>query len=65
MVRRVATEFGVGVSIVDVDDDPDLRGRYTDRVPVVLGPGGRVVAEGNIDEHDLRTGVQDDLSRLA
>jgi hypothetical protein len=62
VVRRVATEFGATVSTVDIDGDPDLRARYTTRVPVVLGPSKRVVAEGTVDEDDLRKAVKADLS---
>jgi hypothetical protein len=65
MVRRIAAEFGAAVEVVDIDDDPDLRARYTTRVPVVLGPRDRVVGEGIIDEDDLREAITADLGRLA
>lgn len=64
MVRRVATEFGAAVNVVDIDGDPDLQARYTTRVPVVLGPGKRVVGEGAIDEGNLREAIKADLGRL-
>jgi hypothetical protein len=64
IVRRVATEFGAAVSVVDIDGDPELQGRYATRVPVVLGPVDRVVAEGVIDEDDLRRALTADLGRL-
>ena len=38
---------GVEATLLDVDADPDLFGRFDFRVPVLL-VGGRVVAEGRI-----------------
>ncbi|ASO18114.1 glutaredoxin [Actinoalloteichus hoggarensis] len=35
-VRRVCEELDVPWSAVDVDTDPELRGEYGDRVPVIL-----------------------------
>jgi glutaredoxin len=38
-VRRICGEAGVEWSTVDVDGDPELRGEYGDRVPVILIDG--------------------------
>ena len=35
-VRRVCADLGVGVSVVNIDDDERLRDRYTDHVPVTF-----------------------------
>ncbi|WP_092781208.1 glutaredoxin family protein [Actinokineospora terrae] len=35
-VARICADLGVTWSAVDVDGDPELRGEYGDRVPVVL-----------------------------
>lgn len=65
VVRRVASEFGAAVEVVDIDDDPDLQARYTTRVPVVLGPSGRVLAEGVVDERRLRIDIDAERARMA
>jgi glutaredoxin len=38
-VRRICGELGVSWSTEDVDTDPELRGEYGDRVPVILIDG--------------------------
>lgn len=38
-VRRVCDEHGARYEAVDVDADPELRGEYGDRVPVILVDG--------------------------
>ena len=38
-LTRVAAEAGLGVELVDVDGDVELRAEYGDRVPVVLLDG--------------------------
>lgn len=38
-VARICAELDVGWSAVDVDTDPDLRGEYGDRVPVIMIDG--------------------------
>lgn len=54
-VRDVAADvpLDVDVEVVDVDDDPDLRDRYGDRVPCVA-VDGRLVAEVRVDPAELR-----------
>ncbi len=47
-IGRVAGLLGIEVADVDVDADPSLQEAYGGRVPVVLGPGGEVVAEGRL-----------------
>ncbi len=48
MVRRWARRLGVAVMVVDVDGDAGLNADYGERIPVVLGPSGRVLAEGPV-----------------
>jgi glutaredoxin len=38
-VERICGELGVDWSTEDVDSDPELRGEYGDRVPVILVDG--------------------------
>lgn len=38
-VARICEELGVHWSVTDVDSDPELRGEYGDRVPVILIDG--------------------------
>jgi len=38
-VARICAELAVAWSIRDVDDDPELRAEYGDRVPVILIDG--------------------------
>ncbi len=47
-LARVAGMLGVEVVDVDVDADPARQETYGGRVPVVLGPGGDVLAEGRL-----------------
>jgi len=54
LVRRLAAQFQVRVEARDIDGDPALLAAFTDRIPVVLGPSGRVLAEGIIDGCSLR-----------
>ena len=58
VVRLVARRYGFGVEIVDIDTDDELVRLYALRVPVVLDPAGRVVAEGIIEERPLRKAVK-------
>ena len=38
-LARIGAEAGLVPEVVDVDDDPELRAEYGDRVPVVLLDG--------------------------
>jgi hypothetical protein len=46
------------LEVRDIDADPALRAEYTARIPVVLGPSGRVLAEGIIDHRSLETALE-------
>jgi glutaredoxin len=41
VVEQVCTELGEGYVEISVDDDPELRRRYGDEVPVTLVDGSR------------------------
>jgi hypothetical protein len=58
IVAEVAKRSGVDVEIVDVDLAAELVGEYRDRVPVVIGPSGTVLAEGRMDLKSLRRAVR-------
>lgn len=53
--RRVsdAVSKNVTLDLVDVDEDPDLRARYGERVPYVL-VDGRPAFKYRVDEAELR-----------
>ena len=53
LVARAARRAGAKLEEIDIERDDDLLQRFHLRIPVLLGPGGEVVAEGVID--DLRT----------
>ena len=53
MVARTAAEAGVSFAVRNVDDDPALRARWTDKVPVVLLDGAEH-AYWRISEKALR-----------
>ncbi|MFB9377458.1 glutaredoxin family protein [Kineococcus gynurae] len=57
VVERVAAAEDVGWVEVDVDTDPELRRRFTDRVPVVLVDGAERDF-GWLDEERLRRALQ-------
>jgi hypothetical protein len=59
VVRRVARRSRVPLAVVDMGSDDELARRYALRVPVVLGPGGEVLAEGIIEGRELRQTVAD------
>ena len=50
------------VSEYDIDEDPVLRPRFTDRVPVILYRG-RVLAEGRVDTGQLRVALDELVTR--
>lgn len=54
LVRRLAAQVGAGVEIRNIDFHPALLAEYSDRIPVVLGPSGLVLAEGIIDGRSLK-----------
>ena len=55
-VDRWAPRLGYQVVEIDVDTDPELVGRFGDRVPVLLA-GDRVVAEGRMPGPALVAGM--------
>ncbi len=52
-VRRICGELDVPWSTVDVDEDPELRAEYGDRVPVIL-VDGREHGYWTVEEDRLR-----------
>jgi hypothetical protein len=48
MVGRHAARFGVAVEEVDVTSSPALLAEFGERVPVLLGVGHKVLAEGRL-----------------
>ncbi|MGI8868396.1 MAG: glutaredoxin family protein [Mycobacteriales bacterium] len=53
VVSKVTGELGLGFTETDVDTDPELRGEYGDRVPVLLIDGVEH-GYGRIDPARLR-----------
>jgi len=49
-VEWAAAKEKTPLAEVDVEGDDDLLGLYGFRIPVLLGPGGKVIAEGVIDD---------------
>lgn len=64
LVRRLATRIGVSVEVQDIDADPALLHEYSHRIPVVLGPSRRVLAEGIIDEAELQKALATEQARM-
>lgn len=58
IVGTVAGSLGVDLEVVDMDSDDQLVRLYSLRIPVVLGPDGTVLAEGNIDRRALRKALK-------
>jgi hypothetical protein len=55
----VARRLAIEVVEVDIDTDDELVGNYGLRIPVVLGPGDEVLAEGVIERGALRRSVRE------
>lgn len=53
-LRRYARAFGISVDLVDVATDPALVDTYGERVPVLLGIGSKVLAEGQISNFAIQ-----------
>ncbi len=53
LVRRSARLVGADLVRRDIDQDRGLSREYGSRIPVVLGPSGRVLAEGRIQPGGL------------
>jgi glutaredoxin len=58
-IERVADDEGVAVALdlVDVDEDPDLRDEYGERVPYILIEGSPAL-KYHVDERQLREKLQ-------
>ncbi|HVC39098.1 MAG TPA: glutaredoxin family protein [Candidatus Dormibacteraeota bacterium] len=54
---QIASTWGLEVAEFDIDDDPDLLGQFTDRVPVVLRRG-EVMAEGRFSLAQLAAALR-------
>ena len=57
-LRLAAKPPLVEITTIDVDSDRDLLKRFGNRVPVVLSPDGRVLAEGRISKRQARRALQ-------
>jgi len=64
ILLELAASRRLGVSEYDIDEDPVLLPRFTDRVPVILYRG-RVLAEGRIDPDQLRVALDEIETREA
>lgn len=53
LVEAAAARAGVVLDEIDVDASEVLEERYGKRIPVLLGPDDRVIAEGLIDDRRL------------
>jgi hypothetical protein len=54
LVEREVIRRGGALEVVDIDGDDGLTRDFGIRVPVVLGPGDVVLAEGVIEPRSLR-----------
>ncbi len=61
VLERVLPWYGIEASYVDIDDDPELRAEYGDRVPVTL-INGKEHGYFDVDEKRLRAAL-DALSK--
>ena len=52
LVEWAATKVGLVVEEIDIDGDDTFLNLYGMRIPVVLGPGGEVFAEGVIGDRN-------------
>lgn len=57
VLERVAPEEGVCWREVDIDSDPELRRRFTDKVPVVFIDGEQAF-QYTLDENEFRQRVR-------
>ena len=48
----------MALTVIDVDNTPRLADAYGTRVPVVLGPNQRIIAEGRINKRQLRKALR-------
>lgn len=57
VVRRISGEAGASLRLLDVDDDQDLRERYTNHVPVLF-VFGQLLDYWAVDEHRLAAALR-------
>lgn len=57
IISRVTRIARADLQVVDVNDDDALFARYEHRIPVVLGPDGAVLGEGQIEFWNLLRSV--------
>lgn len=50
LVESAAESESAAIEEVDVDSSPELKARYGSRIPVLLSPDGKMIAEGVIDD---------------
>ena len=58
VVQKAVRRLGGTIHEVDIDTDDALTRDYGLRVPVLLGPGDIVLAEGNIETRPLRLALR-------
>jgi Glutaredoxin-like domain (DUF836) len=58
VVEKAVASVGGTILEVDIDNDDALTRDYGLRVPVLLGPGDIVVAEGTIESRSLRRALR-------
>jgi hypothetical protein len=58
LVKRAVEGVGGSFEEVDIDEDDALTRDYGLRVPVLLAPGGLVLAEGRIEAKPLRRALR-------
>jgi hypothetical protein len=63
MIRPQLAEGGLKIEKRDIEDDDELRRRFSFRIPV-LASGDRVILEGRPDEADARKAMNELLATL-
>jgi hypothetical protein len=57
-VESAVTRVGGVIEEIDIDGDDALSRDYGMRVPVLLSPGGEMLAEGHIEARSLRRALR-------
>lgn len=58
LVFREAQKAGVTLEVFDIETDDTVLSEFGMRIPVVLGPDGEVLAEGQIERRALRRALR-------
>jgi hypothetical protein len=58
VVEKAVARVGATIDEIDIDTDDALTRDYGLRVPVLLGPGDIVLAEGKIEARPLRRALR-------